>query len=109
MLTNMKTNPVRKPVALSIEWLDHMAAVLRLLAHRHRLKMIELLELRGDAPVFELAAHAGLTPAATSQHLNQMRRVGLVKATRHGKEVRYAIADERALTILGCMRKQQEK
>ncbi len=94
---------------LSVEWLDRMAAVLRLLAHRHRLKMVELLEREGEAPVFALAAHAGLTPAAASQHLNQMRRVGLLQATRNGKEVRYAIADARALTILGCMRKQQEK
>lgn len=105
----MKSRPPRKPVALSIEWLDHMASVLRLLAHRHRLKMIELLEREGEAPVHALAVHAGLPPAAASQHLNQLKRVGLLRATRNGKEVRYAIADERALTILGCMRKQQER
>lgn len=104
----MNTCAIGKRGELSVEWLDRMASVLRLLAHRHRLKMVELLERDGDAPVFALAEHAGLPPAATSQHLNQMRRVGLVKATRRGREVRYAIADPRALTILGCMRKQQE-
>jgi DNA-binding transcriptional ArsR family regulator len=105
----MKACATGKLGELSVEWLDRMAAMLRLLAHRHRLKMIELLEREGEAPVYALAAHAALTPAATSQHLNLMRRVGLVKSARHGKEVRYAIADARALTILGCMRKQQEK
>ena len=91
---------------MSIDWLDRMAAVVRVLAHRHRLKMIERLEQRRTAPVFELAEAAGLPAAAASQHLNQLKRVGLVRSVRRGKEVWYAIADRRALTILGCMRKQ---
>ena len=35
-----------------------------------------------------------------------MRRIGLVEASRRGKEVWYAIANPRALTILNCIRKE---
>ena len=95
---------------LSIELLEGVAAMLRLLAHPYRLKVVEFLEDRKDgAPVHEIREYLQLPHAATSQHLNQMKRVGLVRSVRHGKEVWYAIADDRALTVLGCIRKQQEK
>lgn len=90
---------------LSVEALSRAAQVLRLLAHPHRLKVIELLEAREDgAPVHEIAGWLRLAPAATSQHLNHMRRVGLVSARRAGRTVRYRIADARSLRILHCIR-----
>lgn len=95
--------------ALSLEVLDRVATMLKLLAHPHRLKVIEYLEDKEDgAPVMDIMAHVDLPHAATSQHLNQMKRVGLLRSERRGKEVWYTIADPRALTILGCIRKQQE-
>ncbi len=104
----MKTNQKKVAPVLSIEVLERVASMLRLLAHPHRLKIIEFLEHRAEgAPVHEIRRHLDLPHAATSQHLNQMKRVGLVKSERRAKEVWYAIADERALTILGCIRKQQ--
>jgi DNA-binding transcriptional ArsR family regulator len=90
---------------LSLELLERMAGVLRLLAHPHRLKIIELLE-RGAAPVHLIRGRLGLPHAATSQHLNQMKRIGLVRSERRGKEVWYAIADPRSVTILDCIRKK---
>ncbi len=79
------------------------ANMLRLIAHPVRLKLLEILRDRPPAPVHELAGAIGLAPAATSQHLNQMRRLGLVVADRNGREVRYAIGDQRVLTILCCV------
>lgn len=93
---------------LSIEELERMAQVLRLLAHPHRLKLIELLE-RNPAAVHSLVASLDLPQGTVSQHLNQMRRLGLVAAERRGKEVWYKIADPRALTILGCIRKKRKE
>lgn len=98
-----------KKAPLSLELLDRVATMLKLLAHPHRLKVIEYLEYKeGGAPVMDIQTHVDLPHAATSQHLNQMKRVGLLKSERRGKEVWYAINDPRALTILGCIRKQQE-
>jgi len=81
-----------------------MAQVLKLLAHPHRLKIIEILESTEEAPVHEIMDRLELPQAATSQHLNQMRRVGLVESERHGKEVWYRIADKRSISILNCIR-----
>lgn len=98
-----------KRTELSVEWLERMAQVLRVLAHPHRIKVIELLEARRTAPVYEISEHVGLPQAAMSHHLGQMKRAGIVRSVRRGKEVWYAIAEPRALTILGCMRKKKAR
>lgn len=103
----MGTTKAKK--ALSLELLDRVATMLKLLAHPHRLKVIEYLEDKTDgAAVMDIMEHVELPHAATSQHLNQMKRVGLLRSERRGKEVWYAINDPRALTILDCIRKNQE-
>lgn len=91
--------------SLPIGLLERMAVVLRVLAHPHRLKVIEMLEERVAAPVSQIQLAIKLPQSATSQHLNHMKKVGLVKSTRRGKEVWYEINDTRALTILNCIRK----
>lgn len=92
---------------LSPELLERMAQTLKLLAHAHRLRIVEILEQCDSAPVFEIMQQLELPQAVTSQHLNAMRRVGLLNGERRGKEVWYSIADPRALTILDCIRKKQ--
>lgn len=96
------------PGELSAELLERMAGVLRVLAHPHRLRMIEILQREGTAPVHLVMTRLGLPQATISQHLNQMRRAGLVRAARRGKEVWYSIAEPSSLTILDCIRKKQE-
>jgi DNA-binding transcriptional ArsR family regulator len=86
-----------------LEELDRVAQVLRIMAHPHRLKALEVLRVRNGAPVHEVAALLELSPAATSQLLNQMRRVGLVGAKRRGREVWYEIADPRSVKVLDCI------
>jgi len=94
---------------LPIELLERMAGVLKILAHPHRLKIVEMLTVKPEAPVHEIVAHLGLPQATISQHLNQMRRAGLVKARRAGRKVWYSIADPSSLTILDCIRRKQGK
>jgi len=91
---------------LSAERLGRMAQVLKLLAHPHRLKVVEILDGRDRAPVRWIAEWLGLPHAATSQHLNQMKRIRLLESERHGKEVWYRIADRRCINILKCIRAQ---
>ena len=89
---------------LSPEILERMAQVLKLLAHPQRLKIIDFLDRQGESPVHAIMEALDVPQAATSLHLTQMKRVGLVAADRHGKEVWYRIADPRSLTILNCIR-----
>ena len=83
-----------------------MAAALKILAHPCRLKVAEVLQREGSMPVHALMEKVPLTQATLSQYLNQMRRAGLVKAERKGKEVWYDVADPSVLTILDCIRRK---
>ncbi len=104
----MKTKTRTSKVAeLPVELLERMAEILKLLAHAHRLKIVEILERGGEMPVFEIMNALDLPQAVTSQHLNAMKRVGLLDAQRRGREVWYSIADPRALTILDCIRRKK--
>jgi len=89
-----------------MEFLERVSGALKVLAHPCRLKIVEVLQREGDAPVHALMTRLQLPQALLSQHLNQMRRVGLLKGTRRGKEVWYGIADPSALTILDCVRRK---
>ncbi|MGA1193509.1 MAG: ArsR/SmtB family transcription factor [Kiritimatiellia bacterium] len=93
--------------AIPVELLEHMAKTLRVLAHPQRLKIVELLEAENEAPVSRIQVAIHLPQAATSQHLNHMKRAGLLTSQRRGKEVWYAIADHHSITILECIRKNQ--
>ena len=104
MLAGMKAKNQPCPENLSIEDLARMAKVLKLLAHPYRLKIVDLLETEGPAPVHRLMEQLDLPQAVTSNHLKKMLRIGLVECQRRGKEVWYSLGDRRSLTILNCMR-----
>jgi len=88
---------------LKVESLQKAAETLKILAHPQRLRLIEILERETAMPVHVLMEETGFPQAVVSQHLNQMRRVGLLSAERRGKEMWYSITDPRALSILNCI------
>jgi ArsR family transcriptional regulator, zinc-responsive transcriptional repressor len=105
-LGRMNSTGTRGCEGIPLDQLVRQARMLKLLAHPHRLKILDILRGRGGLPVHELASRLGLPPAATSQLLNQMLRVGLLAAARAGREVRYRVADPRALRVLDCICKE---
>ncbi len=94
-------NPKR---ALFVEF----AAVAKCLAHAHRLELVEQLA-QGERSVELLAERTGLSIANTSQHLQQMRRAGIIAARRDGKFVFYRLADESVLDLLAALRRIAER
>ena len=87
-------NPKR---ALFVEF----AEVAKCLAHAHRLELVEQLA-QGERSVEILAAN-------TSQHLQQMRRTGIVSTRRDGKFVFYRLSDESVLDLLAALRRIAER
>src|SRR5215472_3637093 len=81
---------------------EHLAAVARSLGSAHRLEILELLS-QTKRSVEELARMSGLTIANASQHLQQLRRFGLVEARRDGKRVIYRLADPEVVVLLGAL------
>jgi rhodanese-related sulfurtransferase/predicted transcriptional regulator len=81
---------------------EHLAAVARGLGSAHRIELLELLA-QTERSVEELAGLSGLTIANASQHLQQLRRFGLVEARREGKRVIYRLADPEVVALLGAL------
>ncbi|MBF6568652.1 MAG: metalloregulator ArsR/SmtB family transcription factor [Candidatus Binataceae bacterium] len=87
---------------------EQFAAVARTLGSAPRLELLELLA-QIDRSVEELAGLSGLTIANSSQHLQQLRRAGLVEARRDGKRVIYGLADRDIIALLGALRRITER
>ncbi len=85
------------------EAIGQAAEMLRTLAHPDRLRIVDVLHAEEELPVCELTSYLGISQSATSQHLNHMRRVGLLKAERRGKAVWYSVADNRPIALLNCI------
>jgi len=84
------------------------ASVAKTLGHPQRLELLEHLG-QGPRSVEALSVKVGLPIANTSQHLQQLRRAGIVTAERAGKFVNYTLADDRVLTLLASLRMVAER
>jgi len=84
------------------------AAIAKSLGHAHRLELLEQLA-QGDRSVEVLADRSGISIANASQHLQHMRRAGLVTSRREGKFVYYRLADDRVLDLLAALRRIAEQ
>ena len=84
------------------------AAVAKAIANEHRLELLELVA-QGERSVEALAERSGLSIANASQHLQHLRRAGLVAARRQAKFVLYRLADDAVLTMLAAMHKVAER
>lgn len=88
--------------------LAEFAGVARALGHPHRLDLLEHLG-QGERGVDALAARVGLSLANVSQHLQQLRRAGLVANRRDGKFILYRLADAGVTDLLTALRRQAER
>jgi rhodanese-related sulfurtransferase/DNA-binding transcriptional ArsR family regulator len=93
---------------LKLALLAQFATVAKSLGHAHRLEILEQLA-QGERSVEVLAQRTGLSIANASQHLQQMRRGGLVANRRHGKFVCYRLADDAVLDLLAALRRIAER
>ncbi len=88
--------------------LSHFATVAKALGHAHRLELLELLA-QGERSVESLAEIAGLTVGNASQHLQRLRRAGLLTSRREGKHVFYRLTDESIVGLLAALRRIAER
>ena len=84
------------------------ATVAKALAHEHRLELLEL-AAQGARSVETLAVACGLSIANASQHLQQLRKAGLVTARRDGKLVLYSLADASVLAAVAAVHRVAER
>ena len=84
------------------------AAIAKTLGHAHRLELLEQLA-QGERSVEVLSDRTGLSVANASQHLQHLKRAGLVTARRAGKFVYYQLADDCILDVLAGLRRVAER
>jgi rhodanese-related sulfurtransferase/predicted transcriptional regulator len=84
------------------------AAIAKAMAHEHRLELLELIA-QGEGSVESLAQRCGLSIANTSQHLQHLRRAGLVAARRDNKFVLYRLSDDSILKAVAALHRVAER
>ena len=84
------------------------AAVAKTLGHAHRLDLLEQVA-QGERTVEILAKRTGLSVANASQHLQHLRRAGLVASRRSGKFVHYRLADDAVLDLVAALHRIAER
>ena len=80
------------------------ASVAKALGHEYRLELLELVA-QGERSVEALTRLTGLPVGTISQHLQLLRRAGLVAARKDGKYVYYSLADDEVLELMGSLQR----
>jgi len=88
--------------------LAQAAECLRVLAHPHRLRMIQMM-LAGRFTVGELAEACGLPTAMASEHLRLMQRCGFLKSEKEGRSVFYRVSDPHLKNLMKCVEERCEE
>ena len=97
----MKTRTSSSKPALEVlqERAEDAAALLASMANAKRLLVLcQLVE--GERSVGDLAATAGLSQSALSQHLGKMRLQGLVRTRRDAQTIFYSLASDEVRAVL---------
>lgn len=84
------------------------AAIARAVGHEHRLELLEAMA-QGERSVDTLAQRVSLSTANASQHLQQLRRAGLIEARRDGKFVYYRLSDASVLGLMASLTRIGER
>jgi DNA-binding transcriptional ArsR family regulator len=90
---------------MELEQMAQAAECLKTLAHPHRLRMVEML-LQGEYTVGALAEACEIQSHVASEHLGKMKDRGLLKCTRRGRAVYYAVAEPGLASIMHCIQKR---
>ena len=86
---------------------NQFARIGKSLSNGNRLQILEYLA-QTERSVDDLANIAGLSVANTSQHLQQLRQVGLVSSSKQGLKVYYRIASDDVIELMKVLRRVAE-
>lgn len=89
---------------LNEETLEFATSMFKLLGHPLRLRIVEVLDARGEKNVNELAEITGQTQSTVSFYLNRLKNSGLLKKRRDGNQTYYSIAEPKLNVLVDCLR-----
>ena len=88
---------------VSLEGLGAAAECFKILAHPHRLHILQLLET-GAFTVGELAEACEIASHMASEHLKLMARCGFLESDKEGRKTYYRISEPHLHNLLDCVR-----
>ena len=86
----------------SLDTLQEAAECLRVLAHPHRLRMVQML-LKDRYSVGELAEACDIPSHMASEHLKLMQRMRLLAGKKEGRFVYYTVVEPHLAHIMRCV------
>jgi len=90
---------------IELERLTQAAECLKILAHPHRLRIVEML-LKDRYTVGELAEKCEIPSNIASGHLRLMQRCGFLAPERDGRNVYYRITEPCLGKFMACIRER---
>ncbi len=90
------------PKLLPLPALQQAAECLGVLAHPHRLRIIQML-LAGEHTVGELADACDIAHHMASEHLRLMQRCGFLRVEKDGRRRYYSVAEPHLRKIMTCV------
>ncbi len=96
-----RRSPVKTKL-IPLEVLAEAAECLRLLAHPHRLRIVQML-LSGRYTVGELADACEIPSNMASGHLRLLQHAGLLMSERDGRKTYYDVAEPHLQDIMDCI------
>ena len=82
--------------------LEQAAECLKVLAHPHRLRIVQML-LRGRYTVGELAEACEIPSHMASEHLRLMQRCGFLTSKKEGRRAYYEVTESHLQDIMACV------
>ncbi len=95
----------KKKRLTNLEDLKLAAECLRILAHPHRLRIVQML-IRDEYTVGELAESCGIASHMASEHLRLMQRCGFLDSEKVGQRRYYRIIEPHLASLLECVEKR---
>ncbi len=74
--------------------------IFKVLGDRTRIKIVKILLKEGELCVSDIKEEVGTSQPNVSQHLRELKKVGLVKMIRKGKECCYYVQDKNTINKL---------
>jgi DNA-binding transcriptional ArsR family regulator len=87
------------------EYIDTLSSLLKSISHPIRLKILCLLQDRGETTVNDIQAAVKTSTANISQHLTILRNQGIVGIRREANYIYNRIIDERVVEIIEVMQR----
>ncbi len=96
------TRTARSSKLTPLPALEQAAECLKILAHPHRLRMVQML-LQGRYTVGELAEACGIPSHMASEHLRLMQRCGFLANEKEGRNAYYKIVELHLANMMTCI------